>query len=157
MNTKDRNDRNGKQDDNVIRIRNIDHVVLRTTRVDTLVRFYCDVLGCSLERTLPPDVGLYQLRAGDALIDIVDVDSELGRAGGGPPRDDGRNLDHLCLYIDSVGDDALRGWLESHGVEAGEFERRYGATGFGPSLYIEDPDGNTVELKPKLGSKLGSE
>lgn len=132
----------------MIRIRNIDHVVLRTTGVDRLVAFYCDVLGCQVERTLPPDVGLVQLRAGDALIDIVAADSELGRAGGGPPDPQGPNLDHVCLYLEPIEERNLIDWLAQNGIEAGPFERRYGATGFGPSIYIRDPDGNTVELKP---------
>jgi catechol 2,3-dioxygenase-like lactoylglutathione lyase family enzyme len=139
----------------MIRVERIDHVVLRTAQVDALVRFYRDVLGCAVERTLPPDIGLIQLRAGDALIDIVDVDSELGRAGGGAPRDDGRNLDHFCLYLAPITEDALCDWLARHGVDTGPFERRYGATGFGPSLYIHDPDGNTVELKPAPAGDAG--
>ena len=38
-------------------------------------------------------------------------------------------------------------WLARHDLANGEFETRYGATGFGPSVYISDPDGNTVELR----------
>ena len=139
----------------MIRIERIDHLVLRTTRLDALVEFYCSVLGCTVERTLPPEVGLVQLRAGDALIDLVDVDSELGRAGGGPPLDQARNVDHFCLYIGTIEERALRDWLARHGVESGPLERRYGATGFGPSLYIRDPDGNTVELKPAPAAGAG--
>lgn len=132
----------------MIRIRNIDHLVLRTAQVEAMVRFYCDVLGCTVERRLAAGFGLTQLRAGGSLIDIVDVEGVLGRAGGAPPGEEARNLDHFCLYIDPVGEDTLRGWLGRHGIEAGPFERRYGATGFGNSLYLKDPDGNTVELKP---------
>jgi glyoxylase I family protein len=132
----------------MIEVRKIDHLVLRTTDVAGMVRFYQDVLGCRVERTLPPETGLTQLRAGDALIDIVAVDSELGRAGGGPPGERGNNLDHFCLELEGTGQEELRDWLVSRGIECGEFETRYGAGGFGPSLYIKDPDGNTVELRP---------
>ena len=69
----------------MIRVRAIDHIVLRTAHLTNMVDFYCGVLGCTVERALPEEVGLYQLRAGSALIDIVAVDSELGRHGGGPP------------------------------------------------------------------------
>ena len=131
----------------MIRVRAIDHIVLRTAHLADMVDFYSRVLGCSLERTLPPEVGLYQLRAGSALIDIVDVDSELGRHGGGPPTAKHNNLDHFCLQIDSFEQHELLDWLSRQGIEAGEFEIRYGAQGFGPSVYIRDPDGNTVELK----------
>jgi glyoxylase I family protein len=131
----------------MIGIEGIDHLVLRTANRAEMVRFYETVLGCRVERTLPPETGLTQLRAGNALIDIVDVDSELGRAGGGPPGRRGNNLDHYCLQLEPISQDQLRAWLESHGVSCGEFEIRYGATGFGPSLYIQDPDGNIVELR----------
>jgi glyoxylase I family protein len=132
----------------MIEIRKIDHLVLRTKNVAGMVRFYEDVLGCRVERTLPPETGLTQLRAGDALIDIVAVDSELGRAGGGAPGRSGNNLDHFCLQLKGINPTDLRDWLVGHGVECGDFETRYGAGGFGLSIYIEDPDGNTVELRP---------
>jgi len=131
----------------MIRICKVDHLVLRSDNVAAMVRFYCDVLGCRVERELPPATGLTQLRAGDALIDIVAADSELGRAGGGPPTATENNLDHFCLQLEAVGQDDLRAWLASHGVDSGDFQTRYGADGFGPSIYIRDPDGNTVELR----------
>ena len=110
------------------------------------MRFYCDVLGCVEERR-SEDIGLYQLRAGTALIDIVPLDSELGRLGGAGPGPEGRNLDHFCLRIEPFDEAALRAHLAAHGIEAGEVKKRFGAEGNGPSLYIADPDGNTVELK----------
>jgi catechol 2,3-dioxygenase-like lactoylglutathione lyase family enzyme len=132
---------------NVIRVTMIDHIVLRTEHVDRMIRFYTEVLGCEVERATPPETGLTQLRAGKSLIDIVAVDSELGQAGGGPPTPGENNLDHFCLRIEPIGEDGLRQWLESQGIDGGRFETRYGAEGFGPSIYIADPDGNTVELR----------
>ena len=70
----------------MIRVRLIDHIVLRTAHTESMIRFYSKVLGCKVERTTSPETGLTQLRAGKSLIDIVAVDSELGRAGGGPPQ-----------------------------------------------------------------------
>jgi len=134
----------------MIRVRVIDHIVLRTANVEDMVHFYSKVLACPIERTLPRETGLSQLRAGQSLIDIVDVDSELGRAGGGPPGVAGNNLDHLCLQLETISESDLRHWLASHGIQAGEFEIRYGAEGFGPSIYIQDPDGNTIELRSAL-------
>ncbi|MDX1554647.1 MAG: VOC family protein [Xanthomonadales bacterium] len=131
----------------MIEIAGIDHIVLRTASPDALVTFYRDVLGCRIERQLPAEIGLIQLRAGSALIDIVPVESQLGRKGGGPPDPRARNLDHLCLQVRGMSEEQLAEWLGSHGIEAPEFERRYGATGFGNSVYVDDPDGNTVELK----------
>jgi catechol 2,3-dioxygenase-like lactoylglutathione lyase family enzyme len=130
----------------MIRIREIDHLVLRTERVQAMIAFYTDVLGMSVERRLD-DIGLIQLRAGRSLLDLVPVDSELGRKGGAAPGAHGHNLDHFCVRVDPFDEGALRDHLKTKGVEAGPIERRYGAEGTGPSIYIQDPDGNTVELK----------
>jgi catechol 2,3-dioxygenase-like lactoylglutathione lyase family enzyme len=125
----------------VIEIRGIDHVVLRVRDVERAIRFYCGVLGCREERRVPA-LGLVQLRAGSALIDLVDVAGALGRLGGGPPGESGRNLDHLALQLRALDESALRAELAAAGIEAGEVAERYGAEGMGPSLYIRDPDGN---------------
>ncbi len=130
----------------MIRIREIDHLVLRTERLEAMIAFYTDVLGMSVERRLE-DIGLIQLRAGRSLVDIVPVDSELGRKGGAAPGAHGHNLDHFCVRVDPFDEAAIRDRLKGKGVEAGPTERRYGAEGTGPSIYIQDPDGNTVELK----------
>ena len=128
----------------------LDHLVLRTDRYRELIEFYCDVLGCSVERTLSESFGLTQLRAGSALIDIVDVDGELGKLGGPPPGETGNNLDHFCLQIEPFEEQALQAYLKDCGVEVGDFEERYGAQGMGRSLYIRDPAGNTVELRAMI-------
>ena len=127
----------------------IDHIVLRTSKPQEMLDFYCDVLGCVVERETPAELGLIQLRAGNALIDLVTLDGELGRKGGGPPKPDGNNLDHFCLRLEPVSEAEVEAWLRAHGIDAGPFEERYGADGFGKSVYIEDPEGNTVELRPQ--------
>lgn len=129
-----------------IRIKDIDHVVLRVRDVERAVGFYCDVLGCTMDRERD-DLGLYHLSAGNAFIDLVDIKGKLGREGGGAARAKGRNMDHVALRIERFDEHAIRAYLQSHGIEAGEAVERYGAEGDGPSIYIEDPDGNTVELK----------
>ena len=75
------------------------------------------------------------------------MDSPLGRAGGGPPAPDGRNVDHVCLQLARFDEAALRAHLSAHGVAPGDVGTRYGALGMGPSMYIRDPDGNVIELK----------
>jgi len=129
-----------------IRIRGIDHVVLRVADLPRALRFYCEVMGCTEERRLDP-LGLVQLRAGASLIDLVDAGGPLGRLGGPPPGEAGRNLDHVALRIERFDEAALRSHLLAHGVEPGEVGQRYGAEGNGPSMYVRDPDGNVVELK----------
>ncbi len=128
-----------------IRVEGIDHVVLRVGDVERSLRFYCGVLGCSVERQSEA-LGLYQLRAGRSLIDLVAVGSPLGKAGG-PPPGPGRNVDHVALRLESFDEPALRAHLAAHGVDPGDVGQRYGADGMGPSMYVRDPDGNVVELK----------
>ena len=127
-----------------IRIVGLDHVVLRCVRLDETMAFYIDVLGCTPERTLP-ELGLHQLRAGRALIDLVPVGSKLG--GTRPPDPEHGNMAHFCLRIDDPDWDALAAHLRANRIAFEPPETRYGADGHGPSVYIADPEGNVVELK----------
>lgn len=129
-----------------IELLGLDHVVLRVSDLERAIAFYCDALGCKIERRLD-ELGLIQLRAGDSLIDLVPVASPLGQAGGAAAGAEGRNMDHFALAIAHFDEASIRAQLESHGIEAGEVGVRYGAKGNGPSVYLKDPDGNTVELK----------
>ena len=72
-------------------IQGLDHVVLRVADVERALRFYCEVLGCREERRLE-SIGLVQLRAGAALIDLVPTE--------GTPETGGGNMDHFCLRIE---------------------------------------------------------
>lgn len=130
----------------MIRIREIDHLVLRVRELAPMLDFYCGVLGCTVARQ-QDEIGLVQLRAGRSLIDLIPFDGPLGRAGGAPPGAQGRNLDHLCLRLEPFDEAAIRAHLASHGIAAGETASRYGAEGSGPSIYVTDPEGNTIELK----------
>ncbi|GAB3089835.1 VOC family protein [Lysobacter terrae] len=127
-------------------LRQIDHVVLRVRDETAMVAFYCDVLGCTVERRQDA-IGLVQLRAGQSLIDLVPVDGKLGAMGGAAPGAEGRNMDHLCLRADPFDREAIVQHLQAHGVRIGDFGSRYGAEGEGPSQYLFDPEGNLVELK----------
>ena len=124
----------------------LDHVVLRVSNLSAVKAFYESVLGCVLERE-QPGIGLYQLRAGRSLIDLVTVAGKLGAAGGGLPASDGRNMDHLAITIDPFDEDAIRSHLAAFAIAVDEAGVRYGAEGEGPSIYIRDPEGNRVELK----------
>ena len=130
----------------MLQIREIDHLVLRVVDLSAMLRFYCDGLGCRIERR-QDEIGLIQLRAGRSMIDLVTITGKLGRAGGAAPGREGRNLDHLCLRVEPFDEAAIRAHLASLGVEAGPVESRYGAEGEGPSIYLSDPEGNVVELK----------
>jgi catechol 2,3-dioxygenase-like lactoylglutathione lyase family enzyme len=130
----------------MIRIRDIDHVVLRVADAAKSLRFYCDALGCVVvERR--DDIGLIQLRAGRSLIDLVPLSGRLGAAGGAAPGAEGRNVDHFCVRVEPFDEDAIRAHLARFAIAAGPTAARSGAEGVGPSIYVTDPDGNTVELK----------
>ena len=130
----------------MIQVREIDHLVLRVVDLNTMIRFYCDILGCTIERR-QDSIGLVQLRAGRSLLDLVPIDGELGRAGGAAPAREGRNLDHFCFRVEPFDESAIRRVLEAHGIATGATESRYGAEGEGPSIYVKDPEENVVELK----------
>ena len=124
----------------------LDHVVLRVADIEASLDWYRRVLGCTVERRIE-SFGLYQLRAGTNLIDLVPIASPAGRPGGGAPGRKRRNMDHFALRLAAFDETRLRRYLKRRGVEPGAIARRYGACGHGPSLYLSDPDGNTVELK----------
>lgn len=124
-----------------ILIAGLDHVVLRVRDTDRMVAFYRDVLGCAVEREVT-GASLIQMRAGASLIDLVTVSADGGAVAAGPG-----NMDHFCVRVLPFDETAIRRHLAFHGVDAGATERRYGAEGSGPSIYIQDPEGNTVELK----------
>ena len=130
----------------MIHIREIDHIVLRVVDLAAMEHFYCKVLGCKVERR-QEEIGLVQSRAGRCLLDLVPVDGKLGRMGGAAPAAEGRNVDHFCFRVEPFDEAAIRGELAEAGVQAGPVESRYGAEGEGPSIYLNDPEGNTIELK----------
>jgi len=129
-----------------MRIVDLDHIVIRCRDVEAMIHFYCDVLGCTIAKRAEK-FGLVHLRAGAALIDLVDVHGELGRAGGAPPAAEGHNMDHFCLRIESLDIDALRQHFGRFGIDLGKVHDNFGSEGNGPSVYLSDPEKNTVELK----------
>ena len=119
-----------------MQIRGIDHVVLRVRDIDVMRRFYCDVLGAE-HVAWRPALRLSHLRAGSCMIDLVVSDG----------RREGCNMDHFCLRIEPFDAAAILAHLRRHGVALGEVRQRFGAEGNGISIYLTDPEGNTVELK----------
>ena len=130
----------------MFRLKSLDHVVLRVTDVELCLEFYETVLGCTVEQARV-DIGLYQLRAGDSIIDLADVAGPVGSEGGPAPRATGHNMDHFCVRVEPFDEDQLREHFESHGVEVGPVLNNWGGDGRGPSLYIQDPEGNGIEVK----------
>ena len=131
---------------NPITVNGFDHIVLRVRDKDAMLGFYVGVLGLSVDRDRP-ELGLTHVRAGLQMIDLVTLDGRLGKLGGAAPGAEGRNLDHFALQVRPFDEAAIRAHLAAHGVNVVEEGPRYGADGDGFSLYVKDPEGNTVELK----------
>ena len=129
-----------------ITIREIDHIVLRVVDLARMLAFYGDVLGCREVRR-QDEIGLVQLRAGSSMVDLIPIAGKLGAAGGAAPGKEGRNVDHFCFRVEPFDEAAIRAHLAAHGIEAGPAASRFGAEGEGPSIYLQDPEGNTIELK----------
>ena len=110
-------------------------MVLRVRDLDAMRRFYCDVLGAT-HVAYRPEFRMSHLRVGNAMIDLVEADPGQGR-----------NMDHLCLRIEGFDQGALVAHLERQRVPVGKIATRFGAEGNGVSIYLTDPEGNTVELK----------
>lgn len=127
----------------MLKLAGIDHVVLRVRDIEKMTRFYCEVLGATYVAHRP-ELGMTHVRAGRAMIDL---------RGGPAPSPEGRNMDHLCLRVEPFDPDEIVAHLGNHGVKVGAIRTRFGAEGNGVSIYLADPEGNTVELKgPSDGS-----
>ena len=130
----------------LVKITELDHIVLRVKDVEVSMQFYTETLGLKPER-------VEQWRAGevrfpsvrlndDTIIDLFASDQEsIGRDGV-------KNQDHFCMVIEPTDMDELKAKFEALGVgiQAGP-GKRWGSHGDGISLYVYDPDDNVVELR----------
>lgn len=137
----------------MIHVQSVDHVVLRVADVEKVGRFYVEVLGGQWDRRRH-DLGLHHLRLGNLMIDLVPADGQLGQLGGPPPGRDGHNVDHVAFRVKPWDGEAILAELQRHGLKC-EIKTRYGADGDGPSIYIEDPEGNGIELKGSANAEQG--
>lgn len=120
----------------------LDHVVLRVRDQAASQQFYTELLGLTLDHVNEP-IRLIQLRCGRHLLDLLPLHP------GAEPEPSTR-MDHVCLSVRCGDLPALVAFLRAHGVPVeGDIVSRRGAFGQGPSVYIRDPDGYRVELKPR--------
>ncbi len=130
----------------LVKITEMDHIVLRTRDVEESLRFYTEVLGLQAERVEQWRAGEVRFPSArinaDTIIDFFASD-EIPNG-----RDDVRNQDHFCMVIAETDMDALKARFEDAGIDiqAGP-GKRWGSHGDGISLYIYDPDDNVVELR----------
>jgi catechol 2,3-dioxygenase-like lactoylglutathione lyase family enzyme len=115
----------------------LDHVVLMVDDEERSLAFYCGELGLVPER-------VDEWRGHKAPFPSVRVDATTIIDLLGHPRT-GENVDHVCLVVDPVDFEAIK--ASGRFVVVDGPARRYGARGEGTSLYIQDPDGNVIELR----------
>jgi glyoxylase I family protein len=119
-------------------------VVLRVRDQAASQAFYTRVLGLRLDH-VNEAARLVQLRAGRHLIDLLPLPP-------GEAADAAARMDHVCLSVRCEDLGRAAAWLRAQGVAIeGDVVSRRGAFGQGGSLYIRDPDGFRIELKPRGG------
>ena len=130
----------------LVKITEMDHIVLRVKDVEESLRFYTETLGLKSERVEQWRAGEIRFPSArlndDTIIDIFASDQE-------PIARDGvRNQDHFCMVIEPTDMEDLKAKFEALGVgiQSGP-GNRWGSHGNGISLYIYDPDDNVVELR----------
>ncbi len=130
----------------LVKITEMDHIVLRVKDVETSLRFYAETLGLQTERVDQWRAGEVRFPSArindDTIIDFFGSDQEP------MTREGSRNQDHFCMVIEPTDMEDLKVKFETIGVEiqAGP-GKRWGSHGDGISLYIYDPDDNVVELR----------
>jgi len=125
-----------------VEILELDHVVLRVRDQAASQRFYTELLGLTLDHVNEP-IRLVQLRCGRHLLDLLPLEA-------GERLDPTARMDHVCLSVKCDDLPALAEFLRARGVSVeGDVVSRRGAFGQGPSVYVRDPDGYRIELKPR--------
>jgi len=135
----------------MFKIKRLDHLVIKTINIKEMTSFYCFILGYKIQRDSLKETGLLELSAGESMIDLFDSKHE---SNSNPITNESsnNNIDHFCILLDNFDETDIKVHLKSFGVACSEIEMNYGSSGYGPSIYIHDPDGNKVELKGVVNS-----
>ena len=136
---------------NPIHITKLDHIVMRVTNIEKSIHFYRDILGCPEKRI---SNGLYQYQAGSSMIDLVPITNNGSQKSDYGRTETCRNVDHFALTLAKFDEEAIVAYLEANDVKVERSGRRFGAQGYGPSVYFKDPDDNFIELKGPANERL---
>lgn len=130
----------------LVKITEMDHIVLRVKDVEVSLKFYCETLGMPSERVDQWRAG--EIRFPSARLNADTIIDFFGSDQGTIGKEGIKNQDHYCMVIEPMDMEELKTKFEAIGVEiqAGP-GKRWGSHGDGTSLYIYDPDNNVVELR----------
>lgn len=130
-----------------MRVVDFDHLVLNVADVERALDFYAGRLGLEplrVDEWRAGTVPFPSLRVTDRT--IIDLMSKpRGESTERSLRSEHSNVDHICLVVEPLD------WQEV--IDEGTFTvlegpvGRWGARGSATSVYVADPDGNTVELR----------
>ena len=123
----------------MVHVTGFDHLVLVVADVERSLAWYCGELGLE-------GVRVDEWRRGDVLFPSVRIDAHtiVDLLAG---ERSGTNVDHLCLVVEPADLDAIARSGRFTIVGGGPVAGLFGARGLATSLYVRDPDGNTVELR----------
>lgn len=118
-----------------VQVTGLDHIVLRCADVERSLAFYVGELGLEPER-------VEEWRRGEVPFPSVRITPTtiIDLFGG---ERDGVNLDHVCLAIEPADLDAVAAAFPG----SVKRDHLFGAQGYASSVYVHDPDGNTIELR----------
>jgi len=136
----------------MFKIKRLDHLLIKTSNIKEMMSFYCFILGYKVQRDILKEEGLIELSAGESMIDLFDISHENDTGQVSNETKKSNNIDHFCILLDNFDETDIKVHLKNFGVSCSDIEMNYGSSGYGPSIYIYDPDGNKVELKGVVNS-----
>lgn len=132
----------------MLRIRELDHIVLRSPDIERSLDFYCRVLGLDGVRAdewRRGEVPFPSVRISEGtLIDLIPLTAGMGEEAG-------QALDHFCLTLEPIDLDEVAVVLEGEGSPVVARGQRFGARGMAESVYFIGPEGVRTELRVYLG------
>ena len=127
----------------------MDHIVLNVEDIEKMITFYSKVLLLETERLEEYHEGIVPFPSvrlsSETIIDLFPKNFWYNNS---TPQTGRKNLNHFCISMKKETWIELKGRLYDHNIEIEEGPvQRWGAHGTGISIYIKDPEGNTIEAR----------